>query len=290
MIRPLQKDDALLQDIASTPQSPERLDLWWLGQSGFLISWNGHSFLFDPYLSDSLTVKYAHTDKPHVRMTERCVDPARLTDLTLVTASHLHTDHLDAETLLPLAAANPGLPLFLPAAILADAQTRFGDASLTYHPLDHGVRHETPDWSMEGIAAAHNDLKVDDQGRHHYLGFVLRCGPFTLYHSGDTLWHDGLVETLRPLSCDLMLLPINGNRPERRVAGNLNGTEAAALAKACRARLVVPCHYDMFTFNTETPDEFVQACNRLQQPHQVLQCGERLSLRKNASLSSSQES
>lgn len=278
MIQPLQKDQELLHDIASALQDGHRLDAWWLGQSGFLIRWNGFSFLFDPYLSDSLTVKYSQTDKPHIRMTERCVAPDALTSLAFVTASHLHTDHLDAETLRPLAEANPNLPLFLPAAILEDAQKRLGDASLNYCPLDQGVRHEAGVWSLEGLASAHNDLKTDEQGRHHYLGFILRCGPFTVYHSGDTLWHDGLVETLRPLNCDLMLLPINGYKPERRVAGNLNGTEAAALAKACRARRVVPCHYDMFTFNTETPDEFTLACQQLQQPFTILSCGERLSI------------
>lgn len=278
MIQPLQKDQELLRDIASAPQDRDLLDAWWLGQSGFLIRWNGFSFLFDPYLSDSLTVKYAQTDKPHIRMTERCVAPGALTNLTFVTASHLHTDHLDAETLRPLAEANPSLPLFLPAAILEDAQQRLGDACLHYHPLDQGIRHEAGEWSLEGVASAHNDLKTDEQGRHHYLGFILRCGPFTVYHSGDTLWHDGLVDTLRPLGCDLMVLPINGNKPERRVAGNLNGTEAAALAKACQARTVVPCHYDMFSFNTEAPEEFIHACQRLQQPFTVLSCGERLRL------------
>ncbi|MEN3940870.1 MBL fold metallo-hydrolase [Prosthecobacter sp. SYSU 5D2] len=278
MLLPLQQDAPLLHDIASVPSDQNRLDLWWLGQSGFLIKWADHSFLFDPYLSDSLTKKYATTDKPHVRMTARCLDPAHLTGLTLVTASHLHTDHLDAETLIPIAHSHPGLPLFLPGPIIPDAQARLGDAPFTYLPLTHGQRHQEKDWSIEGVAAAHNDLKTDDQGRHHYIGFILRCGPFTLYHSGDTLWHDGLIETLRPFGCDLMLLPINGNKPERRVAGNLNGTEAAALAKACRARLVVPCHYDMFEFNTVTPEEFQHACARLHQPHRILQNGEKLTL------------
>lgn len=281
MIRPLQQDAALLQDIITAP-ADGRLHVWWLGQSGFLLKWQQYRFLFDPYLSDTLTHKYASTDKPHVRMTEQSVHPSLLTDLTLVTASHLHTDHLDAATLQPLAQTNPGLPLFLPAAILTDAQNRLGDAPLNYQPLCHAQCYTdaSGDWSIEGIAAAHNELTTDAQGRHHYLGFILRCGPYTIYHSGDTLWHSGLVPALAPLKCDLMLLPINGNKPERRVAGNLNGTEAAALARACQARLVIPCHYDMFTFNTATPDEFVTACIRLGQPHQVLQCGERVSLEK----------
>jgi L-ascorbate metabolism protein UlaG (beta-lactamase superfamily) len=77
---------------------------------------------------------------------------------------------------------------------------------------------------------------------------------------------------------DVAMLPINGNKLERRVAGNLNGTEAAALGKALGAKVVVPCHYHMFTFNTEEPDEFVGACERLGQRYKVMKCGERLTV------------
>ena len=82
-------------------------------------------------------------------------------------------------------------------------------------------------------------------------------GSITVYHSGDTLRYPRMVELLRPFAIDVALLPINGNRPERRVAGNLFGDEAARLAQDIGARLVVPCHYDMFEFNTESPDLFV---------------------------------
>lgn len=279
MIEPEQRDEALLADMAAHggPADP-RLHVWWLGQSGFLIRHAGRVFLFDPYLSDALTQKYAGTDKPHVRLTARCVEPGRLPRPEFVTASHVHTDHLDGDTLRPLARANPGLNLVLPWPVLDEARRRLAGEQVQLLPLDAGACLEGEGWSLQGVAAAHNDLATDAQGRHHYLGFVLRSGSFTLYHSGDTLWHDGLVPVLRPLACDLMLLPINGNRPERRVAGNLNGTEAAALARACAAGLVVPCHYDMFAFNTESPAEFERACERLGQPQRVLRCGGRLSL------------
>ena len=58
--------------------------MWWLGQSGFLVKTNAGTVLFDPYLSDSLTDKYADTDKPHVRMTELCVNPDRMTGIDIV--------------------------------------------------------------------------------------------------------------------------------------------------------------------------------------------------------------
>jgi L-ascorbate metabolism protein UlaG (beta-lactamase superfamily) len=41
---------------------------------------------------------------------------------------------------------------------------------------------------------------------------------------------------------------------------------------------VVPCHYDMFTFNTESPEEFTTAGERLGQACQVMRCGGHLVL------------
>lgn len=282
MIPAFQKDEALLADIAAASSDDDTLHVWWLGQSGFLVQWAGERLLFDPYLSDSLTKKYAMTDKPHVRMTERCIDPAKLTGISRVTASHVHTDHLDRETLVPLANANPGMRLYLPHPIIAEAKKRLGDADVTLCALGDRDTYSENGWELRGVIAKHNEVVRDELGHSHYIGFLVKCGPFTIYHSGDTLWHDDLVKVLRENPCDVAFLPINGNKPERRVAGNLNGTEAAVLAKAGKVRLVVPCHYDMFEFNTETPEEFVSVCSRLEQPCRVMGCGEKIELRKPA--------
>jgi L-ascorbate metabolism protein UlaG (beta-lactamase superfamily) len=116
--------------------------VWWLGQSGFLVAQNGRALVFDPYLSDSLTRKYAGTAKPHVRLTERVVDPAALGALGVIdaiTSSHQHTDHLDAETLRPLLSANPPARLVLPAAIREFAAERLGpEAAARFVALDDG--------------------------------------------------------------------------------------------------------------------------------------------------------
>jgi L-ascorbate metabolism protein UlaG (beta-lactamase superfamily) len=229
----------------------------------------GSCLLLDPYLSDSLTLKYAETDKPHVRMTERCLNPDALTHISVVTASHLHTDHLDAATLIPLSTVNPGLKLVLPHPIISEARQRLGASAIEFLGLDAGEQIKIDGWRITGVTAAHNVIQRDGAEHCHCIGFVIRRGKYVIYHSGDTLWHEGLADSL-PRDCDLMLLPINGNEPQRRVAGNLNGSEAAALANACAAKLVVPCHYDMFEFNTVTPDEFKAACNRLDQAHLVM--------------------
>jgi L-ascorbate metabolism protein UlaG (beta-lactamase superfamily) len=142
--------------------------------------------------------------------------------------------------------------------------------------LDDGDSIELSGIQFFGIASAHETVERDEQGHVKALGYVLRFGEWSLYHSGDTLRYHGMAEKLRPFAVDVALLPINGRAPERRVAGNLSGPEAAQLASDIGAKLAIPCHFDMFEFNTATPDAFVDACHRLGQPFRILRCGERL--------------
>lgn len=278
MIVPWLAGDALLADIQVANQRPHELHLWWLGQSGFLVAWQGRHLLLDPYLSDSLTTKYAATDKPHVRMTELAVEPHRLNFIDVVTSSHNHTDHLDADTLIPLLEVNSNLTIVVPAANQMFVAERLRVPINRLAAIDDGQSIEVAGFTIHAIPSAHEEVERDEQGRCRYLGYVLRCGPWAIYHSGDTVLYDGLVERLREWSIDVALLPINGRAPERRVAGNLWGREAAALAKEIAAACVIPCHYDMFEFNTATPDEFAAECERLGQPFQILRCGERMSV------------
>jgi L-ascorbate metabolism protein UlaG (beta-lactamase superfamily) len=276
VIEPVRADDALLADIARTRGEERGFRLWWLGQSGFLLQWQGRHLLLDPYLSDSLTAKYAATDKPHVRMTRRVVDPARLDFVDLVTSSHNHTDHLDGFTLGPLRQGNPGLSLVIPEANRAFVAQRLGTDPAWPVGLDDGVEAEIAGFRIAAVPAAHEAIERDGAGRCHHLGYVVRFGTHALYHPGDCIPYDGQVERLRPFAVDLALLPINGRAPERRVPGNFTGPEAARLGAAIGARLVVPCHYDMFEFNTASPDAFVAEAARIGQPYRILAAGERL--------------
>jgi L-ascorbate metabolism protein UlaG (beta-lactamase superfamily) len=277
MLKPVQQDDRFLHDVRQARAQADRLHLWWLGQSGFLIQWQGCHLLLDPYLSDSLTRKYAQTDKPHVRMTERVIAPEALDFIDAVTASHQHTDHLDAETLQPLLANNPGMALVVPEALRQFASERLKVPETRLRGLDAGQSFEAAGFRLHAIPAAHNELERDQAGHHRYLGYIVQAGSWTLYHSGDTLRYSGQEEWLRPFGLDVALLPINGDKPERRVAGNLDGPQAATLAKDVGAGLVIPCHYEMFAFNTASPEEFERKCRELGQRYQVLRAGERWS-------------
>lgn len=281
LVKPVLSDDEFLADVKASSQTADEFHLWWLGQSGFLLQWNGSHLLFDPYLSDSLTKKYAATDNPHVRMTEIVVDPARLDFIDVATSTHNHTDHLDHETLLPLIAANPNLKLVIPEANRAFAADRLKCDADWFVGSDDGETVGLGGFEITGLAAAHEEIEFDEEGRSTHLGYIVRFGNFTIYHAGDNKGFDGMAEELLAAAdgrkIDVALLPINGRKPERRVPGNFWGHEAAKFAKDINAGLAIPMHFEMFQFNTESPDEFVATCEELGQPHRVLKCGERFS-------------
>jgi L-ascorbate metabolism protein UlaG (beta-lactamase superfamily) len=87
-----------------------------------------------------------------------------------------------------------------------------------------------------------------------------------------------LAQRLKQWKIDIALLPINGRDPARGVAGNFTAEEVVSLAKEIGTELVIPCHYEMFVFNTVSPEGFIQAADEMRQPYQILKCGERLSL------------
>ena len=272
------KDYELLSDVRSASTGMGVLHVWWLCQSGFLVQHEGRFLLMDPYLSDSLTRKYAGTDTPHVRMTERVVDPARLGFVSVVTCSHVHTDHMDPETLRPILAANPHLHLVIPESARDTARERLGMQRSRAIGMNDGVTTAVGGFELNALPSAHDTRETDDAGNHLYLGYVVRAGRWRLYHSGDTRRYDGMAERLADFNLDLGLLPINGWSAERRVKGNLDVGESVVLGIEARMRLVVPHHFDMFEFNTGDPDAFLAAAERRGLPARALRPGERLTL------------
>lgn len=257
----------------------EELHLWWLGQSGFLLQYRGRHLLMDPYLSDYLTFKYATTDKPHVRMTERVILPERLDFIDAVTSSHAHSDHMDPYTLKPLMRVNPEMALIIPEANRSLAGERLGLKWEKPIGLNDGESRAVAGFTIHALPSAHDVPQKDAAGKHKYLGYVVECGPWRVYHSGDTRLYDGLAGRLSAFRLDLALLPINGALPERRVAGNLTAEEAVGLGLEAGVKLAVPHHYDMFEFNTEDPARFTAEADRRGLARSVLRNGERLDLK-----------
>ncbi len=277
MITPFQKNESLLADIESFT-SNEGFKVWWLGQSGFLIKWQNKTLLFDPYLSDSLSIKYQNTDKPHIRMSELVIEPEMLPKIDIVTSSHNHTDHLDAETLIPILAKNPDIKFIIPEADRAFVAERVKHNADFPIGLNDKKSFNHLDFNIIGIPSAHNTIDRNEKEECKFMGFVVQFGKHSVYHSGDTLWFEGLDTLIKPFAVDIAFLPINGNKPERKVAGNMNPAEAAKFGKIINAKLTIPHHFHLFEFNTEEPANFEKECKKNQTNFKILEMGESITI------------
>jgi L-ascorbate metabolism protein UlaG (beta-lactamase superfamily) len=224
--------------------------LVWFGQSSVALRLGGATALIDPFLS------------PHP---ERLVPPpfvaeeARGVDLVLVT--HDHLDHLDEVALPAIAAVSRNATIVVPEAVV-DRVVDLGVERRRVRGLASDGRAEIGAVTVDAVPACHGE-GVDDAYRlGPFLGYVLSAAGARVYHAGDTVLFDGLVERLRELRVHLALLPINGRDEEREalgIVGNLNALEAAQLAQDIGADAAVPLHWDMFAWNPGDPAAFVAA-------------------------------
>ena len=242
--------------LAAGPGARPGARLWWLGQAGFLVQAGGRTLLVDPYLSDFLVRKYRGKFFPHVRMMPSPLAPSRARGIDLVLCTHRHSDHMDPETLPEVAALNPACTFLVPRSVRWRA-LEIGLPEERVLGIADGERIAPVDGvEVEAVHAAHEQRVRNDKGEDEFLGYVIRAGGVCLYHSGDSVLHEGLVERLAGLHLDAALLPINGRDDFRRshgIPGNFTFEEAVRLCEQARIPALLCHHFGMFDFNTADP-------------------------------------
>lgn len=246
----------LLARLETLSIGPGQVGLCWLGQASFVLRTPRNTVLIDPFLT--LNPQRLHPP-PFAAEQARGVD--------LVLCTHEHIDHMDRAALPGIAAASPQARFVVPAPIVSMV-TDLGIAAERVRGLEPEEHFEGASITVSAVPAKHGVTMADaytfgrkeSDGEVRFLGYVLEANGVVLYHAGDTILYDGMVDQLRPFHVDLALLPINGRsveREERELVGNMNEREAAHLASAIGARMVIPMHHDMFAGNLGHPEYVV---------------------------------
>lgn len=246
-----------------------------LGQAGFEIRFDDVRIVIDPYLSYSVD----DGDK-WVRKYAPPVLPSEMTDVDFVLLSHDHLDHVDPETLQGIAKASPNCKFAASASYAMRRLTEIGIAEDRIIPLEA----ERPltladDAIVTPIPAAHEELHPCVPGGYKELGFIIELHGKRIYHGGDTCLYAGLFERIH--SVDIGILPVNGRDEERHrmnCIGNMNAEEAAWLANEAEIGLTVPCHWELYELNGETPENIREAFAKYPDVKYELLCGDDISI------------
>jgi L-ascorbate metabolism protein UlaG (beta-lactamase superfamily) len=277
-------EGSLVDNLSSEPAGVE---LYWLGQAGFLVRSPGLTFLIDAYLSDRLAEKYRGHIFPHTRLMVPPITVAELPNLDFVFCTHHHGDHLDIPTISEIARKFPYTRIILPAASeweagpagLKEEQIVWAEAEREIQLGD--ILRVTP------LKAAHEEFEYDQLGRDRFLGYLFEVEAGLIYHSGDTVRYPGLVERIIRSGPQLALLPVNGRRPElreKKIAGNFTLEEAVQLCLDAKIPTLIAHHFGMFAFNAIDPGLIDQAATNAQNQLQLIKAelGTRYCLKRGA--------
>ncbi len=243
----------LIERIDALKVGDGSLAFFGLGQVGVAIKGPSDVIFVDPYLTDSDGEggTLVRTFPPPIR-------PGEATNAAAVLLTHDHIDHTDPSTILPLSEASPDAR-FVTAHTSRDTLTAAGLDEARISVPEVGEPLEVAGARVTAVPSAHTELEYEAERGYPYLGFVIEYNGVTVYHAGDTVIYDGLIETLSAWTIDVAFIPINGRdyfRTARNLVGNMDFREAAELAEVLNVGLIVPTHYDLFAANAADPGYF----------------------------------
>ena len=245
--------------VLNTQLAKGQVALYYLGQVGFLVKWEGKYLLIDGYLSDYVDKNCCSEQVKWVRKYPAPIKAEELDFVDYVLCTHTHYDHADPETLAILGRIN-GKAKFIVSAPNVDTIAAYGieksrilglsaDKNTS---LEQGI-------AVTAIPAAHEEFHKDENGEYLEVGFRISLGDVTLFHAGDGCPYTGLAERLQ--GCDVLMLPVNGRDYYRTVIcdiiGCFDSREAVLLAGEVDAKLLIPTHFDLYDCNGINPAHFV---------------------------------
>ncbi len=226
--------------------APDSLAIFWISQAGFVYKTPANKVIYiDPYLSNCVNRLLSNVGYGFKRIMMTPIEPEEV-EADLVVSTHAHPDHFDYDAI-PVLAKNPRLH-FAAAPDCREEYEKLGVPPSQYTILEAGKTINFGGFSLTGVYADHGkDTPLA-------LGILLQVGDIKVWQVGDTAYRPDMWQDIFGMGIDVLIPPING------AFGNLDGVQAAKLARDAKARVVIPCHYWMFAEHGGSPAQFMEAC------------------------------
>ena len=250
--------NTLINEINQTQVKPGTLQIWWIGQEGFVFKSPCRIIYIDPYLSTYAEKITKGKPNEHVRIKLPPMNPEDVNHADIVLCTHDHADHIDPETIPVIAAQSPRAHFIVPECA-RDTMLGFGIDDGRIHTIRGDDDLHLKGIHVHAIPAKHEEFDKHTQKGYPYLSYIINIDGIAIFHAGDTIPYEGQVERVKKHRIDIAFLPINGRdefRHSLEFEGNFTCEEAVLFAIDINAGLTIPMHYDMFTLNTADINEF----------------------------------
>ena len=177
-------------------------------------------------------------------------------DVLLLT--HTHNDHCFSEAVKEIKENNPDMPIIGNDEVAAKLKEEAAMEDIT--EIEVGDKKEFDKIKVEVIKGIHGKYPIMKEIPKN-VGFVIDDGKTTVYHSGDTLYYEGMPKV------DVALLPICNNFVVMGIE------DVYKYAKETNPKLIIPMHYDGPKHPRETkPFEVLMTSTNT--PYKILKDGE----------------
>lgn len=244
------------------------LGLFYIGQMGFIVKYKEKYIMIDGYLSDYVDKNCCDERVKWVRKYCAPIKAEELDFIDYVFCTHAHFDHADPETLSTVARINKKAKYIVSAGI-SNILSEYGvnEERIISVKCDERVKL-CEDIYVTAVPAAHEELHIDEHGSYMEVGFKFELGNIKLFHSGDCCPYDGLEKRLE--GTDILIMPVNGRnyfkRYENDIIGCFDSEEALTIAERINAKLLIPCHIDLYEINGLNPAYFTDCWNNRKNP------------------------
>lgn len=231
-----------------------------LGQSGFCFNHKNVTIYIDPYLSNSIEFEFGSNFK---RLIPSTLYPNNIIDADYVLITHIHQDHCDLDTLLPIAKNCPNCIFIAPNEVCKLLFNK-GVKRKNIKIINKKPILLNKDVKLYPTKAFHPNCDIDIDNKLKYVGFIFDFGiDGKLYHAGDTFLNNYLIKEIskyKPIHT--AFIPINEHnyfKEKNGIIGNMSMMEAFGFAEILEVTNFVPIHWDLFKINSVSIEE-INSC------------------------------